>query len=105
MSPVEKEKLLTLASFTDVMEAKIAQAMLEAEGISCVVQDENIIAMNWMFSAAVGGVKLMVRESDMAEASMLLRGEFPDGGGAGIPRRFRGHGRRRCTQMSHVRFG
>lgn len=72
MSHVESEKLLTLASFTDVIEAKIAQAMLEAEGISCVVQDENIIGMNWMFSTAVGGVKLKVRESDLAEASMLL---------------------------------
>jgi DNA-directed RNA polymerase subunit RPC12/RpoP len=69
---VEREKLVTVATFSDVLEAKIVQSMLESEGISCFVQDENIIGINWMLSAAVGGVKLKVRESDLNEASLLL---------------------------------
>lgn len=72
MESTKEEKLVTVASFTDVIEAKIVQSMLEAEGITCYVQDENIIGMNWMYSAAVGGVKLKVRESDKDEALVLL---------------------------------
>jgi DNA-directed RNA polymerase subunit RPC12/RpoP len=82
---LRKEKLVTVATFTDVIEAKIVQSMLESEGISCFMQDENIIGINWMYSAAVGGVKLKVKESDRDEASMLLSGnvrfeEVPDFG-------------------------
>lgn len=72
MESTREEKLVTVASFTDVIEAKIVQSMLEAEGINCYVQDENIIGMNWMYSAAVGGVKLKVKESDKDEALVLL---------------------------------
>ncbi|NIS75711.1 MAG: hypothetical protein GTO08_10630 [Deltaproteobacteria bacterium] len=67
-----REKLVTVATFSDVLEAKIVQSMLESEGIFCFMQDENIIGINWMLSAAVGGVKLKVRESDLNEASLLL---------------------------------
>lgn len=72
MANPERENLVTVATFSDVLEAKIVQSMLESEGISCFMQDENIIGINWMLSAAVGGVKLKVRESDLNEASLLL---------------------------------
>ncbi len=71
----KKDKLVTVATFTDVIEAKIVQSMLESEGISCFVQDENIVGINWLYSAAVGGVKLKVREADRDEAAMLLSGD------------------------------
>ncbi|NIO15892.1 MAG: DUF2007 domain-containing protein [Deltaproteobacteria bacterium] len=70
-----RDKLVTVATFTDVIEAKIVQSMLESEGIYCFVQDENIVGINWLYSAAVGGVKLKVRESDRDEAAMLLSGD------------------------------
>ena len=72
MANLEREKLVTVATFSDVLEAKIVQSMLESEGVSCFMHDENIIGINWMLSAAVGGVKLKVRESDLNEASLLL---------------------------------
>lgn len=37
------------------------------------MQDENVVRMDWFLSNALGGIKLIVREKDAAEAEKILR--------------------------------
>ena len=67
------ERLVTVASFSQAMEAHLSRARLESEGIECFISDEFTITNNWLFSNAIGGVKLNVRESDAQEALEVLQ--------------------------------
>src|SRR5687767_10460845 len=58
--------------YTTVGEAGSARSALDAAGIDVAVLDENIIVINWLYSNAVGGVKLMVRREDLEEAFEIL---------------------------------
>ena len=63
---------VTVASFDNSFDAHLAQIHLEAHGIECFVTDENIVAMDWLLSNAIGGIKLTVRGSDARVASGIL---------------------------------
>jgi tetratricopeptide (TPR) repeat protein len=56
--------LVVVRTFGFPTEAEIARGRLEAEGIPAVVTQGEIVAMNWLLSNMVGGVKLCVREED-----------------------------------------
>lgn len=71
---------VTVATFWQPPPAHIARARLEAEGIDCVILDENLIATDWLFANAVGGIKLQVRASHAARATQLLEGRAPGAG-------------------------
>jgi hypothetical protein len=64
---------ITVASFSQPVEAHLARTRLEAEGITCVVSDEYLVRVDWYLSNAVGGVKLRVPASDAPRARELLR--------------------------------
>ena len=49
-----------LCAYRDVPEAYIAKGRLEYVGIECLMRDENLIQVNWLYSNAIGGVKLYV---------------------------------------------
>lgn len=66
------EKLITIATFSQAIEAHVSKTKLESEGIICFIADENIVNMNWFYSNAVGGVKLQVKESDVKRALEIL---------------------------------
>ena len=66
------DRWLTVASFWQAAEAHIARLKLESEEIDCIIMDENLVAMDWFFASAVGGIKLQVRQSDFARATQLL---------------------------------
>jgi hypothetical protein len=61
---------VTIATFSQPIEAHIYRARLQAEGIPCMLADEHTIGMNWFYSNAIGGVKLQVPEeyTDKAQA-------------------------------------
>ena len=61
-----------VATYSKPEEAHLAGTLLEANGISFAIQDENVVTMDWLYSMAVGGVKLEVAEEDFAEARELL---------------------------------
>jgi DNA-directed RNA polymerase subunit M/transcription elongation factor TFIIS len=67
------DSLITVATFSQAVEAHIAKGRLEAEGIDCFIADENIVNMNWLYSNAVGGVKLRVREPDVKRALEIMK--------------------------------
>ncbi len=67
-----RHNLVTVAAFSQAPEAYVAKGLLETEGIWAFVADEYTITANWLYSLALKGVKLQVRESDVAEARRIL---------------------------------
>jgi hypothetical protein len=66
-----------VAAFSEPVEAHLARARLEAEGIGCLLADEHVVGVHWLCSVAVGGVKLQVREADLEAAREALRAASP----------------------------
>lgn len=64
--------IVTIATYSYPLEAEIAKGKLESEGIWAFVADDYVVTMNWLYSAAVGGVKLQVKESDVQRALHVL---------------------------------
>jgi hypothetical protein len=62
-----------VARFTTVGEAEAARSALDAAGIPCRLGDENTIAVQWLYSNAIGGVKVVVAEGDREDVLEVLR--------------------------------
>lgn len=73
MKGKKQVKFVTVATFSHQIEAHLAKAKLESEGLECRLADEHIVSINWLFSDAVGGIKLMVSEKDAERAREMLR--------------------------------
>lgn len=65
-------KLVTIARFDLAGQAHIAKNALEAAGIKSVLADEQTIAMDWLLSNAIGGIKVQVLEEDAERAVTAL---------------------------------
>jgi hypothetical protein len=57
-------------------EAQIAKIQLEAAEIPARIENEHTINMDWLYSNALGGVRLLVPESYAEEAKGLLTQDF-----------------------------
>lgn len=64
--------LKTIATYSFPIEAQIARARLDAEGIPAFVADEQTINMQWLYSNAMGGVRLQVPSAFEVQARELL---------------------------------
>lgn len=64
--------MITVASFSKPEEAHLLRMRLEAGGVPAFVLDENMVQMDWMFSNAVGGVKVVIEEADAEAAREIL---------------------------------
>lgn len=69
------ENLVTIASYSTPYEANMVKSLLESAGIPAFVADEYTIGMNWLYSNALGGVKVQVPESLATEAQTILASE------------------------------
>jgi DNA-directed RNA polymerase subunit M/transcription elongation factor TFIIS len=67
------DNLITIATFSQPIEAHILKTKLESEDIDCFIADENTVTMNWLYSNAIGGVKLQVKESDYKKAIAIIQ--------------------------------
>jgi hypothetical protein len=65
--------LVTLSSYRDPIDAELAKTRLDDAGIPSVVVDQHLISVQWLYSAAIGGVKLKVDESDVQTARDVLK--------------------------------
>lgn len=69
-----------VARYTDPLEAQIACGLLRAEGIDVHLSDAHMALANWEWRLAIGGVKLHVRDEQLAQAREVIRrldaGEF-----------------------------
>lgn len=54
-------------------EAYIIMSRLEEEGIQVELSDENTVWSSPFYSQAIGGVRMLVREQDIAAATELLK--------------------------------
>lgn len=61
-----------MARYTTVGEAEAARSALAAAGIDAWLGDENIIAIDWLYSQAVGSVKVLVRSEDLEQAREIV---------------------------------
>jgi len=61
-----------LRSFDNYVNANIQLGMLQEAGINCHLQDEYTITIDPLLNYAIGGMKLMVYESQVPRALQLL---------------------------------
>jgi phage FluMu protein Com len=62
-----------IASFDNYMLANMTLGMLQENEISCHLKDENIVTVDPLLNPAVGGIKLLVVESDFEKAKDLIK--------------------------------
>jgi len=67
--------MITIATFSKPEEAHLFRMRLEAGGIPAFVQDEHLIQMNWLYSNAIGGVRVQIFEEDIPLAYEILQEE------------------------------
>lgn len=73
------DKLVTVASFTNVAEADFARSVLRDQGIDARVTNSAFVSWFWHYSNLTGGVGVLVRDVDAESAWMVLN--QPDKGG------------------------
>jgi hypothetical protein len=66
------DRLVTVATFHDPLQASMVKNYLDEEGIPSVLMDESTVATDWMLSTAIGGIKLQVAPIHVERAEMLL---------------------------------
>lgn len=83
MTPVqefEARDLLTAATYYVPTDAHIVQGCLVAAGIPAVVADDQLVQVDSLLTAALGGVRILVPEIYLQEAKEVIaafnRGEF-----------------------------
>src|SRR4051794_11293868 len=69
---MRESAVTTLATFSKPEEAHLFRMRLEAAGIQAFVQDEHIVQMDWLYSNAIGGVRVQVADEDLPAAREFL---------------------------------
>jgi len=69
---------VAIRRYRDLPQAAMAQSILESAGIESFLADANLVRMDWFYSNAVGGIKVVVREEDAEEARQILEQEIPE---------------------------
>ncbi|MEJ2344832.1 MAG: DUF2007 domain-containing protein [Gammaproteobacteria bacterium] len=70
--------MVTVATFDNMVDAHIALGRLQAEGIPATLADENLVQTDWLYSIAVGGIKLQVADADAGRARLVLATDYSD---------------------------
>lgn len=86
--------LVVVARYSFPLDAQIAKSNLESAGIAAYIADEHTINMQWLYSDALGGVRVLVAASDLEEAREILGEDFSpsvieasDSGSENVPER------------------
>lgn len=64
--------MVAVATFSKPEEAHLLRMRLEAGGIQAFLRDENTIQVDWLYSNALGGVRVEVADEDVAATRELL---------------------------------
>ena len=64
--------MVPVRTFDNMVDAHIALGRLQADGIEAHLMDENLVQADWLYSIAVGGIKLLVAAPDLARAQAML---------------------------------
>jgi ribosomal protein S27AE len=65
--------MITLRSFDNYFLANITLTKLQDAAVECYLKDENTVTIDPILSNAIGGIKLVVKETDAADAKQLLQ--------------------------------
>ncbi len=71
------QTLVTVRRYRDLSEAIVARSVIEAAGMLCFLQNENMVRLDWQISNFIGGIRLQVAASDAAEAEEILSAPIP----------------------------
>lgn len=71
-------ELITIARYSMPYEAHLARSRLEAEGIPVFIADEHLLSINWLYTPAVGGIKVRVPEDWEEAARQILTTDHQD---------------------------
>lgn len=66
------DQFTTITSYRDLPLAELAKSKLESEWIYCFLAGKNHVGINWLYSFALGGVKVQVRTEDVEAALRIL---------------------------------
>lgn len=66
------KKFITIATFNEPLQARLAKIKLNEESIKCFLSGENFAATYWLLSGADHGVKLQVKNNDVEKAIEIL---------------------------------
>jgi hypothetical protein len=69
-------KLVALRRFTGLPQALVAKGVLDSAGVKCFLSFDNTVRMDWVWSSALGQIRLWVVEDDIPEAATLLSPEY-----------------------------
>lgn len=65
-------QIVILATYTKPEDAHLAVSLLAGNGIDAYIRDENVTSLHWLYSNAVGGVKVEVADEDFELAMEVL---------------------------------
>lgn len=66
------QRLVTVRSYFDTLDAEMAVNLLRSEGIEASLADAKLVSNTWHLANAVQGIKLQVPEQDLAKANYYL---------------------------------
>ncbi|HEX6549995.1 MAG TPA: hypothetical protein VF117_04925 [Gammaproteobacteria bacterium] len=72
----EMDEFVTVATYDKSIDAHIALGRLAAEGIEAMLFDDQMVQMDWLYSIALGGIKLRVARSDAGAAQRVLETDY-----------------------------
>ena len=70
------DEFVTVATYDKPTDAHIALGRLSAEGIEAQIFDDHMVQMDWLYSIALGGVKLRVSRGDEKAARAVLETDY-----------------------------
>jgi len=74
----ETFEIVAIRRYRDIPAALLAKSVLDSAGIENFLTDVNTVRMDWLWSNALGGVRLFVKDSDASAAKELLDQKFQD---------------------------
>jgi hypothetical protein len=75
---LEHIEVIAIRRYRDIPAALLAKSILDSAGIENFLTDVNTVRMDWLWSNALGGVRLFVKDSDASAAEELLNQSFQD---------------------------
>lgn len=75
---VDEPGVVTIRTFRDLPEALLAKGSLQSAGIECMLGDDNMVRMDWFYSNAIGGIKLLIKAEEAESAEQILSHPIPE---------------------------
>lgn len=66
-------ELVTVKTYDNLIEAHLMTAKLESEGVQSYLFDAEIVGLNPIYSAAVGGIKVKVNQQDLEKVKLIYK--------------------------------